>query len=106
MTGRSSKFIPNNNEKLLKGGFGEIGGGDRIGYMGFFGLVFFCYCLVACCFVFLELHPRHVEVPRLGLELELQLLAFTTATAMLDLSRVVCDVTYTTAHGVAGSPTH
>ena len=53
MTGRSSKFIPNNNEKLLKGGFGEIGGGDRIGYMGFFGLVFFLLlfgCLLFCLF--------------------------------------------------------
>ena len=32
-------------------------------------------------FVLLGLHPLHVEVPRLGVELELQLLAFTTAAA-------------------------
>ena len=31
-------------------------------------------------FCFLELHPRHMEVPRLGAELELELLA--TATVM------------------------
>ena len=30
-------------------------------------------------FVFLGLHPRHTEVPRLGVELELQLAAYTTA---------------------------
>ena len=35
--------------------------------------------------------PWHVEVPRLGVELELQLLAYTTATAMQDLSHL-CDL--------------
>ena len=33
-------------------------------------------------FVFLELHQRHMEVPRLGTELELQLLAYTSARAL------------------------
>ena len=37
---------------------------------------------------FLGLHLRHMEVPRLIVELELQLLAYTTATAMRDLSRI------------------
>ena len=41
-----------------------------------------------CCFVFLEPHPWHMEVPSLGFKSELQLL------------------TYTTAHGNAGSLTH
>ena len=31
-------------------------------------------------FCFLRLHPRHMEVPRLGAERGLQLLAYTTAT--------------------------
>jgi len=35
--------------------------------------------------------PWHTEVPRLGVELELQLPAYTTATATLDLSHV-CDL--------------
>ena len=35
-------------------------------------------------FVFLGPHMQHMEVPRLGIELELQLLAYTTATAMQD----------------------
>ena len=41
--------------------------------------------------VFLGPHPRHMEVPRLEAESELQLPAPTTATAMQDLSRI-CDL--------------
>ena len=37
---------------------------------------------------FLGLFPWHMEVPRLGVESELQLLAYTTATAMQDPSHV------------------
>ena len=40
---------------------------------------------------FLGLHPQHVEVPRLGAELELQLPTYTMATAMLALS-CVCNL--------------
>ena len=36
-------------------------------------------------------HPQHTEVPSLGVELELQLLASTTAIAMPDPSRI-CDL--------------
>ena len=42
-------------------------------------------------FIFLGPHPWHVEVPRLGVELELQLLAYTTPTASRDLS-LVCNL--------------
>ena len=35
-------------------------------------------------FVFLGLHPRHMEVSRLGVQSELQLPAYPTATAMPD----------------------
>ena len=38
--------------------------------------------------LFLGPLPRHMEVPRLGVESELQLLAYTTATAMPDPSHV------------------
>ena len=48
-------------------------------------LWFLFVCLLAC---FLGPHPRYMEVPRLGLKLELQLLVYATATAMLDPSRV------------------
>ena len=41
--------------------------------------------------VFLGPHPWHMEVPRLGVELELQLPAYTTATATWDPSRI-CDL--------------
>ena len=47
-----------------------------------------------CSFLFnffFFLQPWHLEVPRLGVELELQLLAYTTATATPDLSHV-CDL--------------
>ena len=37
---------------------------------------------------FLGLHSRHLEVPKLGVQSELQLPAYATATAMLDLSCV------------------
>ena len=33
-------------------------------------------------------HQQHMEVPRLGVELELQLPAYATTTAMQDLSRI------------------
>ena len=37
--------------------------------------------LLLLFFCFLGLHSQHMEVPRLGVELELQLPAYTTATA-------------------------
>ena len=51
-------------------------------------------------FLFLGLHLKNMEVPRLGVKLELQLPAYSTATAMPD---GVTSVTYTTAQGNAGS---
>ena len=42
-------------------------------------------------YVIFLLHPQHTDVPRLGVQSQLQLLAYTTATAMLDL-RQVCDL--------------
>ena len=54
-------------------------------------------------FVLVGAHLRHMEVSRLEVELELQLPAYTTATATPDLSPVW---TYTPAHGNAGSSTH
>ena len=42
-------------------------------------------------FCVLVLHPWHMEVPRLGVELELQMPAYTTATATWDPSHV-CDL--------------
>ena len=48
--------------------------------------LFFCFL-----FSFLRPHPRHMEVPGLGVELELQLPAYTTAIATPDLSHI-CDL--------------
>ena len=44
--------------------------------------------LFSLFFVFLGPHLRYMEVPSLGVELELQLPAYTTATAARDLNRV------------------
>ena len=51
-------------------------------YEPFAGLTFFLF------FSFFWLHLQHMEVPRLGVKLELQLLAYTPTTAMWDLSCV------------------
>ena len=42
--------------------------------------VFVCAQIDISIFCFLELHPRQMEVPRLEVKSELQLLAYTTAT--------------------------
>ena len=47
-----------------------------------------CNLMLTILGSFLGLHLWCVEVPKLGVELELQLLAYTTATAMWDLSCV------------------
>ena len=44
-----------------------------------FGFVFFCLFV---CFCFLGPHALHMEVPSLGVNSEIQLPAYTTATAM------------------------
>ena len=50
----------------------------------FIFIYLFTYLLIS----FLWPHLQHMEVPRLGVELELQLLAYTTAIARPDLSHV------------------
>ena len=49
-----------------------------------------CWCGFTFFFFLLGPHPQHMEVPRLGVRSELQLLAYTiaTATATWDLSRI------------------
>ena len=74
---------------------GYLGGLDyKIGVLsrGTFNLQLFCKLLFfVCLFVFfLGSHPWHMEVPSLGTE-ELQVSAYTTATATPDPSRV-CDL--------------
>ena len=44
--------------------------------------------LFVCLFCFLGPYPRHMEVPRLGVEAELQLPAYITATATQDLQTI------------------
>ena len=63
---------------------------------GFFALFFILL-------IYLMPHVQHTKVPRLGVKSELQLTAYTTATATQDQA---ASATYTTAHGNAGSLTH
>ena len=48
-------------------------------------------CIHFLFFPFLKPHPQHMKVPRLGLKSELQLPAYTTATAIQDQNHV-CDL--------------
>ena len=59
--------------------------------------MFFCGVFIYLFIVFLGLHLRHMEVPRLGVESELQLLAYTTATATQELS-CVCNLHHSSRH--------
>ena len=55
-------------------------------------------------FVFLGPHPQHMEVPRLGVKSELQLPAYTTATATQDPIQV-CDLCHSSwQHWILNSP--
>ena len=56
--------------------------------VGIFGFLFVCLFVFS---VFLGPHPKHMEVPRLGVESELLLQVYTTATATPDPSRI-CDL--------------
>ena len=65
-------------------------------FSSFYKLSFlFYFILFAFCAFFVSLGPhlQHMESPRLGIELELQLPAYTTAAAMPDLSHV-CNLHY------------
>ena len=55
------------------------------------GFLFFGVFVFVFVFCFLGPHLQHMEVPRLGVELELQLPAYTTATAMQDPS-IICNL--------------
>ena len=62
------------------------------GTLSFFVFWVFVFCgLFIIIFLFLGLHLWHMEVPRLEVYLELQLLAYTTSTAMPDPSHL-CDL--------------
>ena len=69
--------------------------GIKIGF-GLFDLIYFF-------FAFLAPHLWHMEVPRLGIKSELQLQAYTTATATRDPS-LVCDLCHHSQR--CGSLTH
>ena len=55
-------------------------------YMLFVTFIYFCFVLF--CFCFLGPYLQHMEVPKLGVKLELYTTAYTTATAMQDWSHI------------------
>ena len=63
----------------------------------------FFACLFVCLFCFLGLQVQHMEVPRLGVEWELQLPAYTTVTATRDLSHI-CDLHYSSRQRLVLKP--
>ena len=50
-----------------------------------------CVCVCVCVSSLFRATLQHMEIPRLEVKLELQLLVYTTATAMPDLS-YICDL--------------
>ena len=52
------------------------------------GLLLLMFFVFFFFLIFLGLHLQHMEVPRLGVELELQLPAYSTATATPDLNHI------------------
>ena len=81
------EWIPNG--RTLGAQIGKLfGGGKR--YVYFFLPPFPALFLSFLSFFFLWPHLQHMEVPRLGFQLEMQLQAYTTAVATLHLSRI-CD---------------
>ena len=58
------------------GAFAEFVSGLILGMRWKETVTGFFVCLFVCFFVFLGLHPWLMEVPRLGVELELQLLVY------------------------------
>ena len=57
----------------------------------YFIIIIIIIITIIIIIAFLGLHLRHMEVSRLGVESELQLPAYTIATAIKDLS-CVCDL--------------
>ena len=67
--------------------YGDLQTNAHHGGKGFFKLYIYFYFFI----FFLGLHLQYMEVPRLGVKFELQLPAYTTATATPDVSHI-CDL--------------
>ena len=61
-------------------GISKMMSGNNMAFVLFYFILFYFCCLGP--------HPRHMEVPRLGVKWELQPLAYTTATALWDPNHV------------------
>ena len=78
------------------------GGNGLFGSTGIFLFYFLKFFFIFC---FLGPHSQHMEVPRLGVESELQLQSYTIAIAMPDLSRVF-DLHHSSQQCSILNPTH
>ena len=67
---------------------GEWKLGKMVSGSSIFLFLFNIYLFTLLILSFLEPHPWHMEIPRLGVEPELQLLAYATATGTRDLSHI------------------
>ena len=93
---------------MIKNGSTYIARVGKAQYLPVFDLFSICYHFILFIYYlyfswFLGPQPWHMEVPRLGVESELQLVAYTTATATPHLS-CVCNLYHSSQH--AGSLTH
>ena len=79
------------NISLVKSYVGKEEGYDTTKYMLSDENLGFIFFFVWGVVLFLGVYPRHMEVSRLGVELELELPAYSTATAMQDPS-CVCNL--------------
>ena len=93
-------FSHNNNKKWLHHQHSDTTAAKtrllRHVFLQDFSLFFFFFCI-------LGLHPQHMEVPSLGVELKLQVLAHATATVTQDPSRV-CDLYQSSQQGWIPNP--
>ena len=68
-------------------------------FLNFVFVSFFTYFLLFVCFCFFSAALKHMEVPRLGVEMELQLPAYATAIAIATQDpSCICDLC--TAHAM------
>ena len=87
--------------------FTQVATDGSISFFFYDWVAFHCVCIHDIFFLFWGVgggtHLQHMEVPRPGVKLEPQLPAYTTVTAMPDLS-CLCDLHYSSGQGWIHSP--
>ena len=79
--------------RCLDWGLWSVGGGERSKSTN--TLQSYNFAILFVCFCFLGPHPQHMDFPRLGVELELQLPAYATATVLVTPDpNHICDLNH------------